>query len=462
MIAAVHAIFALLAGSLWQGACIAVAASLAVRSAGQRLNASTRCLLFQIALLAVVLMPLLILLPPLFRSSAPPQTTAVLTPELKLLRSFPAQATLVRTVIVTTSDAIATGFVSAWACGVALLLVRLAGGSVRLVRIVRGSRAIGQRDGITVHASVECRVPLAFGFHAPIVLVPTSLAQTRGDGLECAVLHEIAHIRRHDAWMNVVERITQAILFFNPGAIYLLRAIALERESACDDWAVAQFQDLEEYTFNLARIALSHVSRSSLPACGAAGFHHATISRVRRLEDARRNGATPLSRPAIGGFSTVLFALVLVLQAFAPAVALAPPQSSVPVGTGTNPCFARSAGPKLGTFPIGIVANVDVDVKEPKALPSQTTYHRATITTTDRAVCSHVAQNVVVVGCSTALQQFLDSTVAPRYVSKLGEMTLTDNRGGHVVVSGTDNVVAIIGPGQSYDPKIGEIYCGAQ
>jgi hypothetical protein len=56
----------------------------------------------------------------------------------------------------------------------------------------------------------------------------------------------------------------------------------------------------------------------------------------------------------------------------------------------------------------------------------------------------------------------LDSTVAPRYVSKLGEMTLTDNRGGHVVVSGTDNVVAIIGPGQSYDPKIGEIYCGAQ
>jgi TonB family protein len=181
------------------------------------------------------------------------------------------------------------------------------------------------RGGVAIHASRDVGVPFAIGFARPLIVVPAVFAARASEEFECIVLHELAHVRRRDAYGNACDRLMQALFYFNPAVLLILRAIALEREVACDDLAVAQSRDLATYTSSLA----SYAPRGAHAGCGvataASGFGRATLTRIRRLEDARRNGATALSYNAIGGLTLVIFAIALTLQTFGPAVAFAAP-----------------------------------------------------------------------------------------------------------------------------------------
>jgi hypothetical protein len=237
------------------------------------------------------------------------------------------------------SDGAALVLAAAWIIGVLAFALRLGAGSLQLARLVRRSKPLAERGGVRLYASPDIGVPLAFGFAAPSVVVPTALAAAAGEQFECIVLHELAHVRRRDTWANACERVLQTFLYFNPAVVFVLRAIALEREAACDDWAVAQSRDLDTYTHSLASFAIWGAGGRGVTACGATGFGHATLARIRRLEDARRNGAVALSRYALGGFAAVLLFLALTLASFAPAIAFAPQ-------TPITPAVVASAGCK--------------------------------------------------------------------------------------------------------------------
>jgi hypothetical protein len=56
--------------------------------------------------------------------------------------------------------------------------------------------------------------------------------------VEAILLHELAHIRRHDYLINLVQRITSIIFFFNPAVLWLSSLIRAERENCCDDIAI--------------------------------------------------------------------------------------------------------------------------------------------------------------------------------------------------------------------------------
>jgi beta-lactamase regulating signal transducer with metallopeptidase domain len=333
MIAAARIVLDVLFASLWQGALIAGCGAAMLAFSGRRFNAATRHIVLEIALAATVLIAVLTtfgnltahvfdrgehaLLPHASASAVPVNASSQ---EASAASRWDRAA---RRVEIALSDSVVMLLAGAWSVCAWTLVLRIGFCYLRLSRLVQRSTRIADRNGVRVYASSATRIPIAAGFLNPAIVVPHAVVAA-GDEFECAILHELAHVRRGDAWSHACECIVHAFFFFNPAALWLLRAIALEREAACDDWAAHRSRDLDKYTLSLAALALQNARQDrQLVFYGAMGLGNALLQRVERLRDARRNASLSLSGWAIGGYSSAVAALALALLILAPAVAFA-------------------------------------------------------------------------------------------------------------------------------------------
>lgn len=112
----------------------------------------------------------------------------------------------------------------------------------------------GDRD-VRICVSDEITVPVAVGIFDAMILLPSDLVrELDANDLDRVLLHELAHVRRSDDWVNLFERIVQALFFFSPGVYWISRQMDLEREVACDDWVLEQSAENVPYARCLARI----------------------------------------------------------------------------------------------------------------------------------------------------------------------------------------------------------------
>jgi BlaR1 peptidase M56 len=106
----------------------------------------------------------------------------------------------------------------------------------------------------------EAFIPKVVGLIWPRILIPVSaLSGLSAAELELILIHELAHLRRHDMWVNLVQRVFEAVLFFNPAAWYLSRRIGILREFCCDEMtcrtiAPSRAQARTEYARALLRV----------------------------------------------------------------------------------------------------------------------------------------------------------------------------------------------------------------
>lgn len=143
--------------------------------------------------------------------------------------------------------------VALWSVGAALLAARMAFG---MMWVARAGRAHGmphprwQRrlDRLAEKLGVACSVrlrlvaelasPVAAGCWKPVVLVPAALiAEMPLDLVEALLAHELAHIRRHDYLVNLIQSAIEALLFYHPVVWWLSSRIRVEREQIADDLA---------------------------------------------------------------------------------------------------------------------------------------------------------------------------------------------------------------------------------
>lgn len=92
--------------------------------------------------------------------------------------------------------------------------------------------------GVAPIVAVSQRViaPHVVGLMRPVILLPASaLTGLTVDVLTLILAHEIAHLRRFDLWAAMMQRIVEAILFFNPAVWYLSRRASEYREFCCDE-----------------------------------------------------------------------------------------------------------------------------------------------------------------------------------------------------------------------------------
>ncbi len=81
--------------------------------------------------------------------------------------------------------------------------------------------------------------PAVLGIWRPVLLLPAAIiSEMSPECLEAILAHELAHIRRHDYLVNLVQMLVEAALFFNPAVWWISRQIRREREACCDALAV--------------------------------------------------------------------------------------------------------------------------------------------------------------------------------------------------------------------------------
>ena len=163
-----------------------------------------------------------------------------------------------------------------WVCGFPLTCAWISMGLMGTERLRRGCRPLeneewlslcrrlkqqlGIRIPVQFAVSDRLAVPLLIGIVRPLVLLPASaLCGYSPDQVEMIVLHELAHVRRWDNLVNLLQRLVEAVLFFHPSVWWLSRRVRLEREHCCDAVVLAHTRAPQRYAEFLAHLALPGV-----------------------------------------------------------------------------------------------------------------------------------------------------------------------------------------------------------
>lgn len=238
--------------------------------------------------------------------------------------------------------------VAAWGVGVIVLSLWHLGGWVALQRLraVGARRAAGPverlladlarrmevRRPVRIVESLRADVPMVLGVFKPLILMPPAMVlglSTRQ--LEAVLAHELAHVRRYDYLVLLLQRVAETLLFYHPGVWWLSRRLQLEQEQCCDDVAAAVVGDRHIYAGALAAIeeirlaARIAAPMGSSPALAATGRGAREL--LRRI--ARLLALEPPQEPScarVAGASLVIATAVLaaVVLAGAPAARPAP------------------------------------------------------------------------------------------------------------------------------------------
>ena len=188
-----------------------------------------------------------------------------------------------------------------WIVGVCISYLRYAAAWVSLYRMRRRSvwNAPDSWQRFVTRLAVELKVsrpvelleslladtPVVLGHFRPVVLVPLGfLAGLSPEHVEVILLHELAHIRRSDYFMNVCQRLIEGLLFYHPAVWWISQVIRAEREDCCDDMVVDLRGDAHGYAVALTALEQNRLEQlwpTRAPAVAATGGN--LMKRIQRL-----------------------------------------------------------------------------------------------------------------------------------------------------------------------------------
>jgi len=207
-----------------------------------------------------------------------------------------------------------------WCVGVLLMTSRLAGGLWRIHKIIHqhaqhiddaiSSRFVHMAEAMGISRKVHWMqshlvdVPMTVGWLRPVILIPCSVLSSLPPlQLEAIIAHELAHIRRYDYAVNLLQSVLEALLFYHPCVYWVSNRIRAERECCCDDAAIALGHDPLIYARALTELEAAR-SPNPLPALASTGGP--LMTRIKRIVQ-----STPTPRDK----TRTLLAPVLVLGA---------------------------------------------------------------------------------------------------------------------------------------------------
>jgi hypothetical protein len=214
-------------------------------------------------------------------------------------------------------------------------LVQFLGGTIVVLRAIRGSRPVVDRQWlallasesaqlgvgrtVAVRATAAVSVPVVWGWRKPVILVPASSQSWPTKQRRALLRHELAHVARHDCLAQAVAIVAQAVYWPHPLVWWAARRLRAEAERACDDLVLAAGTKAPEYAEYLLEAARA-LRESWHPSSSSAVVERTHLyDRLRALLDEDRNRGS-VGRRGAALASGVVLAGVALLAALQPAV----------------------------------------------------------------------------------------------------------------------------------------------
>lgn len=300
---------------LWQGALIGCETALlllALRNA----RAETRYLVACSGLLLCLLWPAATLV---LRLSHGADAGAGALPLGPLLAGGATQADSWRDIL----QGNLSWMVGAWACCAAALALRMVCGLLWIGRAARRDTCNAQWQarldalarGFGIARAVRLRIvdglvdglasPVTAGWWKPVVLVPAALVSGMPPQLlEALLAHELAHVRRCDYLVNLVQSVIETLLFYHPAVWWISHRIRVEREHIADDLAARRIGEPRRLALALSELEKLQFSNNTLAMAANGGDLMQRIKRLVRPDMQALNWKAAI--PVLGLSATLL------------------------------------------------------------------------------------------------------------------------------------------------------------
>jgi uncharacterized protein (TIGR03435 family) len=297
---------------LWQGVAITAVYAAVRRWMTHSSRPNTRYILACVALAAMVAAPLATWI-----LTAPMDAVAVSThhtdrvPFAASTGAVTSPASFIETVSRAPSAQFLPWVVAAWLAGAMAFWMRLIAGWLAIARVrstqvrpappewqqtlnrLRGR--VGVTRPVRLLISALVRTPAVVGWLKPVVLIPIgALAGLPSEQVEALLIHELAHIRRHDYLVNILQSVAEALLFYHPAVWWVSGHIRSEREMCCDDEAVSLTGDAFTYALALADLEQSRTVHLHAAVAANGG---SLANRIGRLLGQSRPASRTISGP---------------------------------------------------------------------------------------------------------------------------------------------------------------------
>jgi beta-lactamase regulating signal transducer with metallopeptidase domain len=174
--------------------------------------------------------------------------------------------------------------------------------------IQRFAERMGIRKPVHIYISELITSPVTIGFLKPIILMPiAAINNLSSKQVEAILLHELAHIRRYDYFINLILNFIKTILYFNPFVKLFAKTVEREREKSCDE-IVMQFEyDPHGYASALLTLERNNFMRQSI-AVAASGQKNDLLHRIEKILGIEKRKTPDFQR--LGGLLAGLVCIV--------------------------------------------------------------------------------------------------------------------------------------------------------
>lgn len=303
--------------SLWQGLLIGLLTWLVLRS----LTHFSARIRYRVAFAALLLIPVLAVIT-FTRVYEPAAATA--DNQLLYMNTFSFNAATPEVPSTFNWLSLLPWVVTAWLFGAAFFMLRFAGGFlfVQRLRFAKHGklpfhvqalltdrlRELRISKRVRLAESVLVKSPVLIGYFRPVILLPLGCAAgLPKEQLEALLVHELAHVLRHDFIQNLIQEMLGMFFFYHPVTWWLNKTIRDERENCCDDIVFAS--GIEKLHLAAALAALEEQQQQGDALVLAAKRSSNLVERIRRMF---RNETIPTTRERAGASVLLLAGLLLV------------------------------------------------------------------------------------------------------------------------------------------------------
>ena len=209
--------------------------------------------------------------------------------------------------------------VTLWALGATVSLGQMLMGWFSVRRLARNAtpaaipefdalkREVGVAGKVELWETLTGSMPIAYGVTQQAILIPTDAASWSDDRRRAVLLHELAHVRRHDTAKQLLARLTLALYWWHPLVWLTWGAFLKERERAADDLVLNLGANATDYASHLLAIARSlQVPESFGWAAMAMARPSQLETRLGAILDGQRDRKAPRRASTIMAFGVAM------------------------------------------------------------------------------------------------------------------------------------------------------------